>query len=1200
MDKFLNGDSLKETMDIDFSSILSEMMNNRSHEDEKCMNDIYDTIGNFDKVQLLKRLSALRLFYENRNKAPLIDGFMTIILNWLNDHNWNDSGIQMSYGKFKNLIQKINNSSLSMAIDPLDDPYIDRILFYGNHLVLSGINSMSTYKLNIAIATLFKSDKVSEFVDNLENISRTLFENLVVSTNICEKIESRKDSEGYHRKIFVPSQKDLKNFEKLVVLDTQSVYIKQLEINKDEYETISPLPNDYHIFIKKPYLNTSEGIIVLDASSIANSLYFEITSDFGVEFVKNFNSKVWKDIKLSLRNLGHHKVLDDSLGIELINTSSYKEGLFTVSNDRLLFVIFKSSNSIGISEDIEILERISTINEAYVRKNATNKKLLVLSIGYADIGSFGINLITSEIDVPVAQLSPFELKAISVNEMDNLFIPRFLETKDRLDNFNGINIYGDFNSMVLFSENQMSMYVSDDVDYRQASLAFMPEETSDYYEKMFENKDIKLFHSSFDNNWYEGVRENYQGPYFAMETQKGLRCFVESQNFKQIEIVTNDFYNADDFNLFYPIYDMVSYWLSAYYSNVNLNSSQLLVLNFTESTQILREANLENLKPLKIDIIEIDYAYVLNIDQNLFGNLIKVSDNSVEKQIIKNLIFAFDYRISDEKMQKLFEPKYKKKIAVHFDDEEGLLAKRIVKKNQPQVSEYETSLLLDEIGSHLLKEGYPHGILPEDENQKFCHSIVDYLLGVLKKEIRMYRKESLLEVLIHQIEFLLSEQKNNERSYHINVELNPKQQQNFFNQLNKDNENSLSTKFLLEYVATVQDFGSQQIDFWHLERLLAICALIIEWAHREDYFKYNLVSTKINFLESNRIGIKKSDFGKVNEAFYSSREIQLAYDLYDDIKNEDLSKKALAILDSNLDLAFEEMFGYSNEQFQNVFSAIIDIFSGERVVHKVEKQIFLNKIYEFLGENISNEVIQKIVSSVTLSEREEFLMKVEGYQFSDTFPWIFNRELSFIRRPIISYGEYFYFGVRNIIHMKKYIYQLIKEARLKTSSNVMKKLESDLANILGEKFNQEIAQIVSRLSNLEVFTEVKKINDRKIIDSDKNELGDIDVLAINRKSRKIFIIETKNFNYARNPFEISKELEKVFTGKKSFVKKHLKRFDWVENNFDDLKVEYHLDDGNWKVIPMFIISEYLIARDIDVDKTIKIISRKEINNMTFK
>lgn len=294
MDKFLNSNLPIENLDIDFSSILSEMMNNRSHEDEKCMNDIYDTIGNFDKVQLLKRLSALRLFYENRNKAPLIDGFMTIILNWLNDHNWNDSGIQMSYGKFKNLIQKINNSSLSMAIDPLDDPYIDRILFYGNHLVLSGINSMSTYKLNIAIATLFKSDKVSEFVDNLENISRTLFENLVLSTNICEKIESRKDSEGYHRKIFVPSQQDLRNFEKVVVLDTQSVYIKQLEINKNEYKTISPSANDQHIFINKPYLNTSEGIIVLDASSIANSLYFEITSDFGVEFVKSLTLKSGK------------------------------------------------------------------------------------------------------------------------------------------------------------------------------------------------------------------------------------------------------------------------------------------------------------------------------------------------------------------------------------------------------------------------------------------------------------------------------------------------------------------------------------------------------------------------------------------------------------------------------------------------------------------------------------------------------------------------------------------------------------------------------------------------------------------------------------------------------------------------------------------------------------------------------------------
>src|SRR5699024_11611853 len=105
---------------------------------------IVEDISKYDKRELLQRLAALRLSFENRDKAVLLDAITTATLNWLSENNWNFEGFSMSYGKFKKVIKQINQLDSKSAIDPLDNPYIDDIQFYGNHKVMPGINLTSS------------------------------------------------------------------------------------------------------------------------------------------------------------------------------------------------------------------------------------------------------------------------------------------------------------------------------------------------------------------------------------------------------------------------------------------------------------------------------------------------------------------------------------------------------------------------------------------------------------------------------------------------------------------------------------------------------------------------------------------------------------------------------------------------------------------------------------------------------------------------------------------------------------------------------------------------------------------------------------------------------------------------------------------------------------------------------------------------
>ena len=60
-----------------------------------------------------------------------------------------------------------------------------------------------------------------------------------------------------------------------------------------------------------------------------------------------------------------------------------------------------------------------------------------------------------------------------------------------------------------------------------------------------------------------------------------------------------------------------------------------------------------------------------------------------------------------------------------------------------------------------------------------------------------------------------------------------------------------------------------------------------------------------------------------------------------------------------------------------------------------------------------------------------------------------------------------------------------------------------------------------------------------------------------------------------------------------FATKHRRRVEWIENHLSDIKAVYKLDDREWKVKGIFIVSEPLISSYI-YKQTIKCISRAEL------
>lgn len=1195
-----------ETTDSFIDKFIATTGSGMTNGDEKKIQELLENIVKYDKYEFLLRVSALRLPYKNRDKAVLIDAITTATLNWLDVNDWNFEGIPMSYGKFKKVINYLNQMDSKRLIDPIDNPYLDSVQFYGNYEVMPGINTASSYNLMMVIQSLFLSQSYKITDEEKQNITQLLHENLAVSTKICKKISFTEEPGVFTRDIFIPGKDIMDNYIKCIQLETCSKDIAFLVIEPDDYthKHFSAFSQDSHIFLKKPYINTPRGIIVLDATSIANALYKEILKMLPDDFRESVFNEIWKDVRKSLRSLGHNRISSDSLGIKLMNEGNYKEGIFNVVNDKLLVVFSLFS---GVAEKVDFSEKMSNRLSVILNKlkddGVKQDQIFIICIAHSLGGEVSISLRKGKGigDFPFANFNAMEIRAVSYVENDDIFLPRFMRAKNRLREPEMLSSFGDFMATIRFSENDMSFYVSDDVDHRQVIIHLEIEETSGYYLKANKKNNSRIFLSDFDENWYVAIKEEHSNRYFCeLKSDKLFRCFITSNSI--IEIVTDNIKSPEEMDILFNAFDLVSYWLDQYHSVIEIEKNYIIYLKLQSDPD---EYFTNSLDSFGCDpLLEINFnenLIVWAISPQLYQSIGMSETNESERKLLEVILKIINEDLDEVLLDSLFYPEYKKKMTGLILDENGMVRVPTQGFDLLRISGYEINQMLDEIGEYLANQGHAYGKIPQEDNSNFCNDIVYYLYSILEKETKKFNKRQLLEVLVAQLETLLPMLLRGEASYNNDILLSPHEKSAFHNQIEDNNKNSISTRFLLEYVVASPFDGDRNIGRWEIERLLTICSLIIEWAHRSDYFKYNFVDSTMSFLVSNRIGIKKRDFDKVNLAMLNLRNMQLESSQNTILIDKKYMERIEMLLDKELNQAFVDAFNYSYSEFDEVLSAMVSIYGEKKqIVFQVEKKELVKNLYEFLKEQISKQKIMNILNEISLSEREDYLLPPDGFEKLDIFPWRFNRRLSFLRRPLLDYNEYYFFGVRNIIHARKYLLNLIWEGRLKTESKCMKDLMARLSNILGDEFNDRVKRLIETFPDLQVSKGVSKIGKKHITDENNKTLGDVDVFVINQNRKKIYLIETKDFSFSRNPYEISKEQEKVFSGRNPFLAKHLKRADWIKRNLGHVLCSYGLPEGNWRVETMFIVSEHLITRDLQQVKQAEFVSFKEINGGMFK
>lgn len=163
------------------------------------------------------------------------------------------------------------------------------------------------------------------------------------------------------------------------------------------------------------------------------------------------------------------------------------------------------------------------------------------------------------------------------------------------------------------------------------------------------------------------------------------------------------------------------------------------------------------------------------------------------------------------------------------------------------------------------------------------------------------------------------------------------------------------------------------------------------------------------------------------------------------------------VIQSLMDMTSYWLSEYSYTQLIVFIHLLVDFgeehLQGEVVI--TTKDELLEYLYECDNE-FSSEISTRILKDITLTAREDFMKAPAGFRKEDVYPWRFNRQYSFVRRPILCRGNDLIWGIRQLYHSLLYVTNLIYDGRLATTNKKMNTLMGRICNDQGDAFNQHI------------------------------------------------------------------------------------------------------------------------------------------------
>ena len=1184
---------------------------------EDALKRLKGEFSKYNQKDLIKTLAALSICPENQSQQIRLE-----IATQIACSNINCGDKIITIPKLNELFLKYlpSGGPIGSLDDHLDNLFTQNILFFKNHVIFTGHCTFEYYILqkilnSIQFNSLSFSDKYLDY----------FFQNSMFILSLSDYIAKKSGykryelfDDEYRQEIYFPDINELDNLKKSITFNIKELENFKVSLNINEnigndfiievgddkfnnflliekelkehdiFEDMITRKNPYSKYTQQNPLLISPIIKIRDSyiifpTLLSISLRYHILSSImkfneNENFIKNYQNTLWNDILFNLENRLSFKKFD--YGLPEWENTIFKDEVFKIDTDKLAYCILINDNLKNFSDkpweiDLKYTKKLrsridSVIADLWNSEELINDILIVLFVGES---GRQLNLEIPEYDnLLIIDCEEFEIMANSGN-YDSLTLFKFASLLENIDNNEGSFL----DNFSYYLENNHAFPVNDENTY----IIFLPspEDTKKLRKKAIKDKDPHL--------------EKY-GEKLLLAYKISEFMYVAWHNLFLIKLNNQNIWIACEKDSESNIAKSIGYWIWQFSDELKIDLNPLndspIFISISVEEYVNLDTNIEITPEIKENLIISSYTSENEIKFKINKNLISIAnpENNEADRLLMNEILklmgnlleknSLENTLTEERRLEIINEKaplsLKKQILIYTPEN----------INTPVKSQIR---LLQEHNIQLTREGLVNKVpcefnynqkLTKDQSHKLSHKIVDYYLDCIKKEIIKYDWEDLIKKLILNYENILFSRyftSFNNIYYFNNYDNNPDILKDIVYDEHELDKIGLPTRFLIEILSAEQNFSSnEKISNESFDNLMGLSYNLIEWGFASDYIYSEYVDYEIIPLESGRFGIE-TNLEDIIDTFRTNRTLEHITNLS---RNILLEKKSVEEPSDETEDAFKSEFGINLTDYYKFIFVLKNIaVDNEKDIVFISKSNLIDILKDKLGWDSDKSV--QAIEKFSLKYRNKWEKAPEGFDENDLYPWVFRRPLSYYLRPLIIKNdddETVIYGFRNVYHsclnlthqIFKGLYKLNKN-----SSDEFKSFISKMLDVKGKKFNETVFKWFKNNLDTSEFYFKPNVQIDNIV-NEEPKYGDIDVLLLDKNKKRLFSIECKNIESAKNPRQIFQEIENFFN-KKEWIKKHERRDGWIKDNIDKLGESIMCNLKDYKVFSIFIVSQEL-------------------------
>ncbi|HLP64257.1 SEC-C domain-containing protein [Flavobacterium sp.] len=1184
--------------------------------------ELVNYIRNSNAIRLLEFVSHLQLIPENSTKIIRLERIQHKIIENLHNKNFH---IDNDYNVFKKIVDKYYPDDYNE--DPSESCFSENLMFFnGNNIVFPGITSNATEVNQLIINTVYhRENDISQDCKNHINIGCDF--SLQVHDNIAKKLNIKRYMfiDDYRGKITFPQKHEMDKhiglftFSKIEIEQRASEMnlkfnpILDFVINQEALKNVKPHDTE---FLKHPFIDFDDNYYLALPSSQMYSLNVFLKERFVQynkvdEFKRALTAISKGEGELVFTKMGwkhamnYQKLIDAEFEVWKFDEDKYAIVNYIIGSDNL-----------GKTQKIE----------NFIDENGGDNQFMVITIHSPfDLESpYGVRqeIVKNAKYQMIVGLQDLK-RAMVIWKLKQLDLWKYLKAKERAESKN-LNLSPAFSLLTYMSyykRNENSFFHSDDkkVDYLHFTFDIQGNKVIESLQK--EDRHLALIFTD-DGLMYTPVSKYdvlaHAPIYFSDTVVNGeLKLIIEKYEFP-IWIVNNIAYDWECKNFL----DAIAYWLNEF--SPTLNSFFIGLPNMPLTISISLDEGFNNYTSedfLKNKKSKVNFQFTLNekINQlsilipSVLNNLIKENNNNGEKMLMQTVLKGLTELINENFNVKI-EVDIQNIIDKHMSSE---MAKMIVAGNTAEnikldnrfipsrtffLDKADTSIVLEEM-VEWMQVDIPEKIQTRKEKIDVCVFGINTLIEKVREIISKFDSISLLEFVALRNEVLL----NGTSFKKIRTVTFYECFKNYLDTLNefveedaKNIRTGLCLRCLIEFIVAEPHYGNSVPNNDDVDMLVALVDEIIFLGTTKDILFFELDDPEMGKLPSGRLGIQKDYFSKLNEFSLEHKK--------DEHFEYTESFTFTKIMDDNLqedeqyyekvDEIFNIEFGIGIFKIKVLLDELAKYcFEEKKSILTIKEKDFLKLLKSEFKLTIAE--TESLINNFILNSRGNISIPPKGYDYTDIFPWRYNRSLSYLLRPIIKIknvegSNMFILSARHLAAASENFMAVFFDGSLKVNKD-LKKINSLLAernNIKGKHFRNEVCNWMKDYTSLEVVPYEFKIP----VKGNEKNYGDVDILAFDKTKKIIYSIECKNTKQAKIIYEFQRDAKNYINKQ---LPKHITRSIWLEKNLAFLGSRFQYDFLEFRVESLLISSYQLPVKITENIEGIKIISFNEIKRKKY-